>query len=60
MGAVAEAEETRLEPSLAGDVAGGTSNEYTSKLETEDEVEPGEIEEQEDFFASDLKAMGAM
>ena len=46
----AAAEEVQLEPLLAGNAAGGTSE--SSELETEDEAGAGEVEEEEDLFAS--------
>ena len=46
----AEAKEAQPELSLAGDVAGGASN--SSDSGTEDEAGAGEVEEEEDLFAS--------
>ena len=46
----AAAEEAQPEPSLAGNAAGGASN--TSSSETEDKAGTGEVEEEEDLFAS--------
>ena len=46
----AVAKEAQLEPSLAGDAAGGASQ--TSELETEDKAGAREVEEEEDLFAS--------
>ena len=46
----AAAEEAQPEPLLAGDYAGGTSD--SSNLGTEDEAGAGEVEEEEDLFAS--------
>ena len=48
--AEAAAEEMQPEPSLAGNAAGGTS--YSSDLGTEDKAGAGEVEEEEDLFAS--------
>ena len=44
------AEEVQPEPSLAGDEAGGASD--SSDLGNEDEAGAGEVEEEEDLFAS--------
>ena len=46
----AAAEEAQPEPSLAGDAAGGSSN--SSDSGTEDKAGAGEVEEEEDLFAS--------
>ena len=46
----AAAEEAQPEPSFAGDEAGGVSN--SSDSGTEDEAGAGEVEEEEDLFAS--------
>ena len=46
----AAAKEAQPEPSLAGDTAGGTSE--SSDSGTEDEAGAGEVEEEEDLFAS--------
>ena len=48
----AAAEEAQPEPSLAGDVAGGTSD--SSDSGTKDEAGAGEVEEEEDLFASGM------
>ena len=50
--AAAAAEEAQPEPSLAGDAAGGASDDDMSESETKDEVGAGKIEEQEDLFMS--------
>ena len=44
------AEEAQPEPSLAGDAAGGASD--SSDSGTEDKAGAGEVEEEEDLFAS--------
>ena len=49
-GAGAAAKEAQLEPLLAGDAAGGTSK--SSESETGDKAGAGEVEEEEDLFAS--------
>ena len=49
-GVAAKAEEVQPEPSLAGDAAGAASD--TSESETEDKAGFGEVEEEEDLFAS--------
>ena len=49
----AVAEEAQLEPSLAGDAAGGTSN--SSDSGTKDKAGAGEVEEEEDLFASGME-----
>ena len=48
----ASAEEAQLEPSLVGDEAGGASD--SSNSGTEDEAGAGEVEEEEDLFASGM------
>ena len=48
----AAAEEVQPEPSLAGDAAGGASN--SSDSGTEDDAGAGEVEEEEDLFASSM------
>ena len=50
----AAAKEAQPEPSLAGDAAGGASN--SSDSGTEDEAGAGEVEEEEDLFASGTDA----
>ena len=48
----AAAEEAQPEPSLAGDAAGGASN--SSDSGTEGKAGAGEVEEEEDLFASSM------
>ena len=50
--AEAVAEEVQPEPSLAGDAAGGASD--SSDSGTEDKAGAGEVEEEEDLFASGM------
>ena len=52
VGAAGEGKEAQPEPSLVGDAASGASREDSSGSETEGEVGAGEIEEEEDLFAS--------